>query len=125
MKNSEEQLSKKVAEIAKLAKQNKNVDTSAMIDMLLKSHETAFLPQGQKMKAYLWSLVFPPAALYYFFKFYFGPEQDAKQAAWVSLILAVVSTGLVIWMSSVIFSANPQLQQIKTITPDQIRELTQ
>ncbi|TSA45641.1 hypothetical protein D4R52_01975 [bacterium] len=125
MESKEDKLARQVEEVAKLAKQDKNIDAMAMVEMLMRQHEARYLPVKEKTRAFIFSIVVPPAALYYFFRLYGRDETDARQTAWVCLILGIVSIWLMWWFGSVFLNSSQQLQEIKNITPDQINQLTQ
>ncbi|OGG07855.1 hypothetical protein A3D05_03085 [Candidatus Gottesmanbacteria bacterium RIFCSPHIGHO2_02_FULL_40_24] len=56
-------------------------------------------------KAYIFSVIFPPAGLFYFVKYFFFIEEDnSKKTALTCLILAIISIYINIWMFKYLFS---------------------
>lgn len=120
----EEELAEEIANIEKLGRENKNIDTAALIANLLARQDTESLPSKQKSRAYLVSLLMPPFGLYFVFKFLLRAEPDARRAGWVCLILTGISLFLLIILGNAVFS-NPQVQSIQNLSPQDIYQLTQ
>jgi len=123
--NNEEKLAAEIQRISDLHKENKDIDTTALIANVLAQNREENIPAGQKTRAYLVSLLFPPFGLYYFVKFIIQDNAQAKKLAWTALALTVIAIAAVWWLTSAILSASPELQQIQNIDLKQLQELTQ
>lgn len=123
MENNEEKISAEIAEIQKLAKENKEIDADALIANILARHQNREqLPQSQRLKSYLVSLFLPPFGLYYVIKFLIRGEPSARRTAWICLAITIVSI-LVTWsLAKTVFSS---LGQLQGIAPGQLQELIQ
>jgi hypothetical protein len=76
--------------------------------------------------AYLVSLGLPPFGLLYAVKYYFGDDENDKQAAKVCIALTIFSVVVFIIFSKLLFSGSgTSLQQIEQIKPQDIQQLTQ
>lgn len=122
---NEDKLAAEIQRIEALHKENKDIDTSALIANVLAQNREESVPSAQKMRAYLVSLLFPPFGLYYFVKFIIQDNAQAKRLAWTSLALTIIAIIFVWWLSSAILSSSPELQQIQNINLKQLQELTQ
>lgn len=122
MLTKEERLSEQIAKIQQMAKENPQIDANALIATLFTKNQESFLPEGEKMKAYLVSLFVPPFGLYFVAKFFTRTESDARRTAWVCLLLTVVAVILTWWVLGSAFS-NPQIQQIQNLNPQDIQSL--
>ncbi len=123
--NNEDELAAQIQKIQDLKKENKDIDTSILVSNLLAQNREESVPSGQKTRAYLVSLLFPPFGLYYFVKFIIQDSREAKRLAWTSLALTVIAILALWWMTSAIFSSVPQLEQVQNIDLKQLQELTQ
>ena len=124
MPNKDEVLAAEIAKIQKLAKENPEIDATALISNLLTKSQEEFLPAKQKTRAYLISLLLPPFGLSYVVRFFWRSEKDAKQTAWTCLALTVFTFLVTWWLASSVFSS-PELNGLQNIKPQDIYELTQ
>jgi hypothetical protein len=126
MQSSEEKLAAQVNEIQALAKENKNIDTAALLLSALDSHSSNLVPAKQKRWAYLISIAVPPFGLLFALKYFFSDEDDARHTAYACMVLTVVSVLIVYFFSKSLFStAGVTPQQIEQIKPSDIYQLTQ
>jgi len=122
--SKEDELAKQIAQIEQLAKENPEVDSTALIKNLMEQNRLQpAIPTGIKARAYIVCLFFPPFGLYYVIKFFFAAEDEGRKQAAICLILTGFSLFLTLWIANGVFSANPELEQIKNLNPQDIREL--
>lgn len=125
MQNSEQKLAEQIGDIAKLAKENKGLDISALMANVLENHKRNLIPSSQKRWAYLVSIGVPPFGLVFALKFYFSDADDGHESAYVCIVLTIISIALVYWFSTSLFSAaHVSPAQIEQINPQDILELT-
>jgi hypothetical protein len=124
MTKKEDELAARIAEIQKLGREDKNIDTAGLISGMLASAHEDNLSARQKASAYIWSFMFPPAALYYFFRFFPRAENDAQQTAWLCLLFGAIGM-VVLWWSTALLFSSPEIKNIENITPQDIQSLTQ
>ncbi len=126
MQNAEQKLAEQIGEIAKLAKDNKGVDVSALMANVLENHQKNLIPSSRKRWAYLVSIGAPPFGLIFALKFYFSDADDGRESAYACIVLTIISLVLVYWFTTSLFSATHVTpQQIEQIKPKDIFELTQ
>ena len=123
--DNEDKVAAEIQRIQDLKKQNPDIDTSVLISNVFAQNREEGVPAGQKTRAYLVSLLFPPFGLYYFVKFIIQDNAEAKKLAWTSLVLTVIAIIALWWMTSAIFSSIPELEQVQNIDLKQLQELTQ
>jgi len=99
MSDEEEKIAAEIANIEKIAKDDPNIDQTALVTNLLQRKQGETLPAKQVLRSYLVSLFFPPFGLYYVVKFFLRPEPDARRAAWINLALTALA---IIIMASLI-----------------------
>lgn len=125
MAQNDEKLAAEIAKIQELVKDNKNLDANALIANLLARGEEQAVPSGQKARAYLVSLLFPPFGLYYAAKFFWLGTVDARRVAWICLAMTAVAA-IVLWaLVGSIASSVPELNQIQNLNSRDIQELLQ
>ncbi len=126
MQTSERKLEDQVSEIAQLAKENKNVDVAALMANVLQNHQSNLVPTNQKRLAFAIALGAPPFGLIFAIKFYFSDYDDGHHAAYMCIILTVVSLVLISLFTKSLFStAHVTPQQIEQIKPSDILQLSQ
>lgn len=123
--DKETELAAEIEKIRQLARENKNIDEQALITALLEAHAAVeTLPGAEVVRAYIVSLLIPPLGLYYAIKFWLRSETDARKTAYICLALTAASVIITFWLAGSILSS-PEIKNIQSITPEQIRELTQ
>jgi hypothetical protein len=120
------ELEKQVQMYHDLAKEDKNIDVAALMLNALENQKRNLISTKQKKWAYWISIGLPPLGLLFALKFYFNDKNDGKRTAVVCLILTAISI-VVAWISlATIFSGSgTNVEQIKQINPDDIRQLYQ
>lgn len=89
----EKDLEQRIKSIQNIATENPNVDVgSLMMNMLEHQHEDNNVSDKDKTKGYLVSFFMPPAALYYFVKFFFGDKDDGRRIGTICLLIAILTT---------------------------------
>ena len=122
----EDKLAEEIANIQALGKEHKDIDTTALINNLFARQTLAdTLTPGEKTKAYLVSLLFPPFGLIYMVKFFLRDQVDARRAAWICLALTVLAGIIMIMLTNAILSAVPGVNEIQNVNLKQLQELTQ
>jgi hypothetical protein len=125
--DDEDKLTQTVEQFAELAAQDKNVDVATlMMSALDKSTENKVSGKARKW-AYAVSLFFPPFGLLFAAKYYFyDGHADAKEVAWVSVLLTSISIlGFVILMKVLFSVTGASVTQIEQTKPSDIMQLTQ
>lgn len=123
---SDEKLEEIVTEYAALAKEDKNIDASALLINALEQQNQNKLSPSIKRWAYLISIGLPPLGLLFAFWFYFSGKDDGKSAGIACLILTVISGIISILLIKAIFSGSgTSPEQIQQINPADIYQLTQ
>ena len=69
---NEDKLAGEIARISELHKENKNIDTAALLQNVLAEQGQDSIPAGQKTRAYLISLLFPPIRALLFCEVYYS-----------------------------------------------------
>lgn len=125
MPSNEEKIAAEIAEIQKLARENKEIDANALIANVMARYQnnSGQMPAGQKMRAYLVSLLLPPFGMYYVVKFLMQDDEAAKRVAWICLAITVGSVLATWWMAQTIFSSLGG--QLQSVSPSQLQELVQ
>ncbi len=120
------ELSKKVETYQNLAKENPNIDVGLLMMNALQTQKQNVVSAKFKRWAYLISISVPPFGILFALKLFWGDEDDARQTAWICVILTAVSL-LFYWMfGKVLLSGTgTSFQQIQQIKPSDIRQLTQ
>src|SRR5690606_11679172 len=123
---SDEKLEEIVSEYAALAKEDKNIDASALLINALEQQNQNKLNQRIKRWAYLISIGLPPFGLLFAIWFYFSDKDDGKSAGITCLILTAISGIISILLIKAIFSGSGTFpEQIQQINPADIYQLTQ
>jgi hypothetical protein len=125
--DDEDKLTQTVEQFAELAAQDKNVDVATlMISALDKQTENKVSGKARKW-TYLVSLLAPPFGLIFAAKYYFYDDHaDAKEVAWVSVLLTFISIlGFVILMKVLFSVTGASVTQIEQTKPSDIMQLTQ
>ena len=123
---NEEKLEKQVEDYSKIAKENPNVDIGLLMASALQNQKSNAVTPKAKRWAYLVSVGLPPFGLLFALRYYFAEQDDAKQVAWVCVILTVVSV-FIFWLSAKLFfsGSGASLEQIQQIKPSDIQQLYQ
>ena len=118
--DNDEQLAQEIGEYQNLAKENKNVDVTAlMLNALNRQTENQNLVSSKaKHWAYVISVGAPPFGLFFTAYYYFSEKEDAKHVAYVCAALTVVSVALLYFMGKAMFAGSgvnlQQLQNVKS-----------
>jgi len=122
--DSEKEAAKKIEIYGRLAKEDKNVDATALMLNALEQAQQSEIDAKKKRWAYLVSVGLPPLGLIYAVKYGFGGKPDGKKTAWICVILTAVSL-LASWLIAKLFlsSAGPELDQLKAIDPNDLKDL--
>lgn len=123
MEDREEQITKRIEEIQRLAATDKNIDAPALIESLLSQAKEPGLSVKEKTRAYMVSLLLPPFGLYYVVKFFIRGEQSARRAAWTCIILTVLSLGITAWLGYAVLSQTPNLGELQGVSPQNLQDL--
>ncbi len=126
--NEEKQLEEQFAEYQKVAKENKDVDVTALMINALQGQQQNQNLVSVKAKrwAYTISVGVPPLGLLFALRYYFGDEDDGKQVAYICILLTVLSVvAFVILAQSMFTSAGVSVEQIQQIKPTDIQEFVQ
>ena len=124
--DSDKKLEQQINEYQAIAKENPNVNVGLlMMNALQNQQKNLVLPKAKKW-AYLISIGVPPLGLLFALKYFFDEKDDAKQTAWVCIILTAISL-LIFWLTAkLLFSgSDTSLEQIHQIKPSDIMQLTQ
>lgn len=106
MTDREDETAKEIAEIQRLAKDNKDIDANTLISNALERYrDQTPIPQGQKIRAYLVSIFLPPFGLYYVFKYFASGDTEGKRLAVICLVLTIVSILITFSLAGSIFSS--------------------
>jgi len=122
----EKKLSGQINEYQALAKENPNINVSMLMINALENQKQNAVSGKAKKWAYLISISLPPIGLLFALRYYMGDEDDAKQVAWVCVVLTIIAV-LMFWLGSkLLFSGSgTSLQQIQQIKPSDIQQLGQ
>lgn len=124
--DAEQEAAKKIEIYGQLAKENEKVDATALMLNALEQAQQDEIAAKKKRWAYLVSVGLPPFGLIYAIKYYFSGKTDGKRAALICVILTVVSL-LAAWLIGKMFlsSAGPQLDQLRSVNPNDLKDLLQ
>lgn len=114
-KMTEQELADQIKNLQAIKKQNKEVDVSSLALSALQNYQVSMLTPKEKRIAYLVSLGLPPAGLFYAAKFFFSDKSDGKTAAYMCLVLTLVSVIAFFAFSGALFSGSG-------LTPAQIKQ---
>lgn len=125
-----ENLEKEFKMYAELARKDKSIDVASLMAAALEKSATNKLPAGKKRWAYLISIGFPPFGLIYAVKYWFSDKDDGRDTAWMCIVLTCVSLMLLVIMGKILLSgptgsSTDTINQIKSISPKDIQQLTQ
>lgn len=122
----DDKLEKKVQAYASIAQENPNVDIGALMLNALDAQSRNLVSGGAKKWAYFISVGAPPFGLLFAVRYFFDDKDDARQVAWVCIILTAVSL-LVYYIGYKLFfsTAGISPQQIEQIKPSDIQQLYQ
>ena len=125
--DDEKHLAETFEQYQELAKQDKNVDVAALMVSALQKRDDNQIPPKSKRWAYLVSVLAPPFGLIYSIKYYFFDNRDdAKQVAFVTVILTVTTiVATILLIKGLLSTAGVTPQQIQQINPNDIIELYQ
>ena len=122
----DKKLENQINEFASLAKENKNIDVSALMINALQNQNKNLVSGKAKKWAYLISISLPPFGFLFALKYYLSSEEDAKDVANICVVLTVLSV-LSFWIIGKIMlsSSGTSVQQIEQIKPKDIQQLYQ
>ena len=124
--SSEEKMAEEIARIQRRGRENKEIEPTALSNNFFQSQaQASTLTSGEKTKAYLVSLLFPPFGLIYVVKFFLRDQADARKTALVCLALTILAGIIMIVLTNSILSAVPGVNELQNIDLKQIQELTQ
>lgn len=117
-------LEEQVKVYTQLAETDKNVDIGALMLNALQSEESDKVSSKQKRIAYLISVGIPPFGLFFAVRYFFSGEEDARQVAYICLVLTGLSV-LLGWflLKGILGSSGTSLEQIQQIKPGDVRSL--
>lgn len=119
-------MEQKIETYRELGKENPNVDVSMLMMNALQNESGNKASSKSYRMAYLISLGLPPFGLLYAVKYYFGDDENDKQAAKICILLTIISVIVFFAFSKLIFSSSgTSLQQIQQIKPQDIYQLGQ
>lgn len=115
-------LESRIAEIAELGKENKNVDVAALLTSALESTDKNMVPASSRRMAYIACLAVPPLGVLIGIKYYWLDEhEDAKQVAAVCILLAIFGFLLFIVFSNLILdSSGLKPEDIEQLNPAEV-----
>ena len=120
---ADEELAKKVELYQSLGKENPNVDVSMLMLNALNNQRSNLVSGKAKKWAYLVSISLPPIGLLFALRYYMGDEDDAKEVAWMCVILTGVAIVMFVVGAKLMFSSSgANVQQIEQITPQEIHD---
>jgi hypothetical protein len=121
--SQDDQLAKKIETYQDLAKENPNVDVSMlMLNALTNQGKNVVSPKWKKW-AYLFCISLPPFGLFCALRYWMGDEDDARETAWMCIILTAVAGVIYIIGAKALFtSSGANVQQIEQITPQEIHD---
>lgn len=124
--DAEKEVERKIEIYGELAKADKKVDATALMLSALEQAQQAEVEAKKKHWAYLISVGLPPFGLFYAVRYALSDKADGKRVAWICVILTVVSL-LVAWLIGKLFlsSAGPELNQIQSINPNDLKDMLQ
>lgn len=121
-----QKLERQFQDYQNLAKENKNIDVASLMLNAIQNQNQNVVSSKTKKWAYLISVGLPPFGLLFALKFYFSEEDDAKNVAYMCIVLTIVSVLLFYFLMKVVLSGSgTSLQQIQQIKPSDIQQLTQ
>lgn len=123
----DEEIAKKVEVYQGLAIEDPNIDVGLLAINALQTQSQNTVSTKAKRWCYLISISLPPVGLLIALKYYsFSDEKDAKQVAWVCILLTVVSLILFWFGAKLLFStAGTTPAQIEQIKPSDIQQILQ
>lgn len=126
MLDSDNKLNQKIELYQNLGKENPNVDVSMLMLNALEHQRQNMVSDKAKHWAYLISISLPPFGMIFAAKFFFGDEDDARQVAWICVILTAVSLLIFYFGAKLLFNtAGVSPQQIEQIKPSDIQQVLQ
>lgn len=124
--STEKQLEEQFAEFQELGKQNKDIDVASLMLNSFQNAEQNLVSAKQKRWAYLVSVGVPPFGLLFALKFFFSEEDDARQVAYICILLTIFSiVATAILIKTMFSTAGVSPQQIQQIKPDDYLQLVQ
>ena len=124
--NLEKKLEDELKHYQELGQKNPEVDAQMLMMNALQNRKANLVSPRAKKWAYLLSIGLPPFGLFCALRYFFGDEDDAKQAALVCTLLTVI--GIVgLWLfGKILFSGSGvTIEQLQQINPKDLRELAQ
>ena len=109
-----------------LGQKNSQVNAQTLMMNALQNRKANLVSPRAKKWAYLVSVGLPPFGLFCALRYFFGDEDDAKQAAFVCALLTVISV-VGLWLfGKILFSGSgATFEQIQQINPNDLRQLTE
>ena len=122
----DKELEQQLKAYAEIGKENPAIDTAALITKSLDNFTATQTSPSKKALAYFVSLGFPPFGLLFAVHFYLSDKSDARHIARMCIFLTILSIGLFfVFMQILVSSIGPDIEQLQTIDPNQLRELLQ
>ena len=123
--DQEKELEQKFKEYENLSKQDKEIDTAALMMNALENQQKDLLTPKIKRWAYFISVAFPPFGLLFAIKFYFfSDKSDAKRTANICVILTILVFALIWFIGRIMFqSAGVDMNQVQQINPQDLQDL--
>ncbi|HYE22588.1 MAG TPA: hypothetical protein VD998_03295 [Verrucomicrobiae bacterium] len=121
---NEEKLNKELEVYRKLGQGDEKIDVAGLMLSALEKHQSNQLPPSQKRWAYFISVCFPPFGLLFAIKFFLSDKDDSNDAAWVCIVLTVVSILVLVITAKIIISGSGlDANQLQQLNPQTIQEI--
>ena len=120
----DKKLEQQFAQFTELAKENKNIDVSALMLNALEQEQQNRLSKKWKRWAYIISFGFPPFGLLFALKFWFSDKSDGKRAAIICIVITAFTILAAYLFFSILLSSAGinNIQQIQD-QPQQLQQL--
>ncbi len=124
--DQDKKLEEQIKEYQAVAKEHPNVDVGLLAMNALQNQNQNLVSSKGKRWAYLVSIALPPLGLLFAFRYFFGDEDDARQVAWICVILTAIGLVLIWVGTKALFSGSgASLEQIQQIKPSDAMQLLQ
>lgn len=122
----EQKLGQEIKRYQDLAKSDKKIDVASLALSAFAQAKQNQLSGKEKRWAYLISLSVPPVGLFFAVKFYFSGKDDGEEAAFICIILTVLSILVFVVLFKLSLSGSgTNVQQIEQIKPTDVQQLLQ
>ncbi len=124
--DQDKKLEQQINEYQAVAKDNPDVNIGMLMMNALQNQKDNMVSSKGKRWAYFISLSVPFSGFVFALKYFMADEDDAKQVAWICIILTVVSL-LMLWLGGklLLSGSGTSLEQIRQIKTQDIMQLTQ